>query len=101
MRKKIRALVLLITILLCIVPINTFANENYKTIVINMNRSNLNDFLEISTLKRQLETKGYIALMNIRGDQGTSDNRSYASIGAGGRVNTYSSDFRDFKNITL
>ncbi|MDO7206476.1 hypothetical protein Q5M85_22630 [Paraclostridium bifermentans] len=37
--------------------------------------------------------------MNIRGDQGTGDNRAYASIGAGGRVNTYDSDFSGFKNV--
>ena len=99
MKKKAMALVLMITIIVCIIPINTFANNSYKTIVINMNRSNFNDFLEIPILKKQLEDRGYIALMNIRGDQGTSDNRSYASIGAGGRVNTYISDFKDFKNI--
>ena len=99
MKKKATSLVLVLIMLICIIPINAFANSNHKTIVINMNRSNFVDFLEIPTLKKQLENRGYIALMNVRGDQGTGDNRSYASIGAGGRVNTYSTDFRGFKDV--
>ncbi|MEN2256737.1 hypothetical protein AAIB48_02800 [Paraclostridium benzoelyticum] len=99
MKKKVTSLVLVLIMLICITPINAFANSNHKTIVINMNRSNFVDFLEIPTLKKQLENRGYIALMNVRGDQGTGDNRSYASIGAGGRVNTYSTDFRGFKDV--
>ncbi|GKZ04246.1 hypothetical protein [Paraclostridium bifermentans] len=99
MKKKATSLVLMLIMLICITPINAFANSNHKTIVINMNRSNFVDFLEIPTLKKQLENRGYIALMNVRGDQGTGDNRSYASIGAGGRVNTYSTDFRGFKDV--
>lgn len=99
MKKKISSLVLVFIMLICITPIDAFANNDNKTIVINMNRSNLSDFLEIPTLKNELEKRGYLGLMNVRGDQGTDDKRSYASIGAGGRVNTYSDDFKDFKNI--
>ncbi|WP_250673236.1 hypothetical protein LZ906_005845 [Paraclostridium ghonii] len=99
MKKKISSLVLVLIMLICITPINAFADDNHKTIVINMNRSNFLDFLEIPTLKKELENRGYIALMNVRGDQGTGDNRSYASIGAGGRVNTYNTDFIGFKNV--
>lgn len=99
MKKKISSLVLVLIMLICITPINAFADDNHKTIVINMNRSNFLDFLEIPTLKKELENRGYIALMNVRGDQGTGDNRSYASIGAGGRVNTYNTDFTGFKNV--
>ncbi|MEG2984054.1 MAG: hypothetical protein RR835_05095 [Peptostreptococcaceae bacterium] len=99
MKKKISSLVLVFIMLICITPIDAFANNDNKTIVINMNRSNLSDFLEIPTLKNELKKRGYIGLMNVRGDQGTDDKRSYASIGAGGRVNTYSDDFKDFKNL--
>jgi hypothetical protein len=98
-KKKIASLVLVFVMVLCITPIDAFTNSNHKTIVINMNRSNLADFLEIPTLKKELKNRGYIALMNVRGDQGTDDKRAYASIGAGGRVNTYSDDFKDFKNV--
>ena len=96
MKKKISSLVLVCIMILCMTPINAFANSNHKTIVINMNRSNLSDFLEIPALKNELKNRGYIALMNVRGDQGTDDKRSYATIGAGGRVNTYSDDFKGF-----
>ena len=99
MKKKISSLVLVFIMILCMTPINAFANSNHKTIVINMNRSNLSDFLEIPALKNELKNRGYIALMNVRGDQGTDDKRSYATIGAGGRVNTYSDDFKGFKDV--
>ena len=99
MKKKIASLVLVFIMVLCITPINAFADNNHKTIVINMNRSNFVDFLEIPALKSELEKRGYIGLMNVRGDQGTDDKRSYATIGAGGRVNTYSDDFKDFKDV--
>lgn len=100
MNKKIASLVLVFIILICSIPTNSFADSNHKTIVINMNRSNLSDFIEIPSIKKELENRGYISLMNIRGDQGTDDKRSYASIGAGGRVNTYNRDFIGFRNGT-
>ncbi len=99
MKKKVISLVLVFFMIICITPVQAFANINHKTIVINMNRSNFSDFLEIPTLKKELEKRGYVALMNVRGDQGTDDKRSYATIGAGGRVNTYSDDFTGFKDI--
>lgn len=99
MKKKIASLVLVFIMMICSIPVQAFADSNHKTIVINMNRSNFSDFLEIPTLKKELEKRGYIALMNVRGDQGTDDKRSYATIGAGGRVNTYSDDFTGFKDV--
>ncbi len=99
MNCKIKKLFSMIIMLACIIPTNIFADSKHKTIVINLNRSNFSDFLEISTIKKELENRGYIGLMNIRGDQGTDDNRAYASIGAGGRVNTYNTDFSGFKNM--
>ncbi|WP_250673235.1 hypothetical protein LZ906_005850 [Paraclostridium ghonii] len=98
MKYIIKNLFLIIIILVCIIPTNTFAYSKHKTVVINMNRSNFSDFLEIPILKKELKNRGYIGLMNVRGDQGTEDNRAYASIGAGGRVNTYSTDFTGFKS---
>lgn len=98
MNKRISSLVLIFIMLICLIPINSFAQDNHKTIVINMNRSNFSDFMEIPTIKNELDKRGYMALMNVRGDQGTDDKRGYASIGAGGRVNTFSSDFDEFRN---
>ncbi|GAA0711971.1 membrane protein [Paraclostridium ghonii] len=99
MKYIIKNLFLIIIILVCIIPTNAFAYSKHKTVVINMNRSDFSDFLEIPTLKKELENRGYIALMNVRGDQGSGDNRAYASIGAGGRVNTYSTDFTGFQSM--
>ncbi|MGL4796536.1 MAG: hypothetical protein ACRC1Y_00715, partial [Paraclostridium sp.] len=98
MNKKIASLVLVFIMLICLIPETSFANGKHKTIVINMNRSNFADFIEIPTIKHELENRGYTALMNVRGDQGTDDQRSYATIGAGGRVNTFNSDFKGFRN---
>lgn len=100
MNKKIASVVLVFIILICSIPINSFADNDHKTIVINMNRSNFSDFIEIPTIKNELANRGYVALMNVRGDQGTDDQRSYASIGAGGRVNTFNNDFKGFRNGT-
>ena len=54
-----------------------------------MNRTNLVSMLQIPTLENEVQNRGYVGLMNIRGDKGTDDRRSYASMGAGGRANVY------------
>lgn len=46
---------------------------------------------DIPVLKNELDSRGYIGLMNIRGDGGSDDKRSYASIGAGAKTNISSS----------
>ena len=38
--------------------------------------------------------------MNIRGDKGTDDKRSLASMGAGGRANLASDSYINFKEAT-
>jgi hypothetical protein len=97
-KKKIASMFLIFIMLICLIPTNSFASSKHKTIVINMNRSNFSDLTEIPTIKSELKNRGYVALMNVRGDQGTDDKRSYATIGAGGRVNTFNSDFKWFRN---
>ena len=52
-----------------------------------MNRTNLVSMPQILTLENEVQNRGYVGLMNIRGDKGTNDRRSYASMGAGGRAN--------------
>ncbi|WP_018589668.1 hypothetical protein [Terrisporobacter glycolicus] len=100
MRKKIISLLL---ILICIgfIPKYSFAaTEEGKVIYISMNRSNINDLQGIPVLKEKLSKSGYIGLMNTRGDQGNDDERSYASIGAGGRANVISNGPISFENLT-
>ncbi len=44
-----------------------FAEEKGKVIFIDMNRTNLGSMMNIPILKNEIEKRGYVALMNIRG----------------------------------
>lgn len=99
MRKKIVSLLAAIMILIVSMTENSFANEKGKVIFINMNRTNLNSMLKIPFLEEELKTRGYIGLMNVRGDKGTDDRRSYASMGAGGRANVSTENNINFQEI--
>ena len=61
-------------------------NESGKVILIMLNRTGMEDILEIKSIKEELDSRGYVSLMNIKGSKGTSDIRSYASIGWGTRA---------------
>ena len=61
-----------------------------------MDRTSLENMLEIPILKEELGKRGYIGLMNIRGDKGTDDKRSYASIGAGRKANVAADEYINF-----
>lgn len=68
-----------------------------KVIVIDINRTSLENFENIKFLRQKMENEGYIGLMNIRGDKGYDDSRNYATIGSTGRVdinNDVPVDFR-------
>jgi hypothetical protein len=76
-------------------------SKSNKVIFININRKNLQNLLDIDAIKDKLETTGYVAHMNIRGDKGTNDRRSYASMGSGSRVNvTKDEDEIIFSSLT-
>lgn len=87
MKRKILSILASIMIVLVSFTQYSFADSNGKVIFIDMNRTDLNNMLNMSSLEKELETRGYIGLMNIRGDKGTDDRRSFASMGAGGRAN--------------
>src|SRR5699024_11073073 len=91
MQKKSIVLMLVMAILVCFSATQSFAENKAKTIVINMNRTNLKYMDDIPVLKNELDSRGHIGLMNIRGDGGSDDKRSYASIGAGAKTNISSS----------
>lgn len=99
MKKKIVSLLTTIMIFISATLNICFADEKGKSIVINLNNTSLEDFLKIDSLSKKLEKEGYIGLMNIRGDKGTDDKRSYASIGAGGKVVLPSSNFINFEEV--
>ncbi|WP_122638229.1 hypothetical protein [Romboutsia sp. Marseille-P6047] len=102
MKKKIASLLMAIMILVSFMPINSYANGSNnkvqgKVIFINMNRTSLASMLQISSLKEELDNRGYIGLMNIRGDKGTDDRRSLATMGAGRRANVSTESFINFR----
>ena len=101
MRKKLISFLLLMMICIGLVPNYSFAaNEKEgKIIYISINRTNLDNLQEIPVLNKTLKSSGYVGLMNIKGDQGNDDERSYASIGAGCRANIESSDAISFVNL--
>lgn len=101
MRKKLISFLLLMMICIGLVPNYSFAanKKEGKIIYISINRTNLDNLQEIPVLNKKLKSSGYVGLMNIRGDQGNDDERSYASIGAGCRANIESSDAISFVNL--
>ena len=101
MRKKLISFLLLMMICIGLVPNYSFAanKKEGKIIYISINRTNLDNLQEIPVLNKKLKSSGYVGLMNIKGDQGNDDERSYASIGAGCRANVESSDAISFVNL--
>lgn len=99
MKKKIVSLLTTLIVLISSISTVSFANEKGKVILINMNRTSLEDMLSIDVLNKKLNKEGYIGLMNIRGDRGTDDRRSYAAIGAGGKVTMPSQSLINFEEV--
>lgn len=99
MKKKIVSLLTTLIVLISSISTVSFASEKGKVILINMNRTSLGDMLSIDALNKKLNKEGYIGLMNIRGDRGTDDRRSYAAIGAGGKVTMPSQSLINFEEV--
>lgn len=100
MKKKFVSILFVVMVLIVSIPRYSFAAESGKVIFINMNRTTIQSMQDISSLKAELEKRGYMGLMNIRGDKGTDDKRSLASMGAGGRANLASDSYINFKEAT-
>lgn len=73
------------------------AKNGGKVIVIDINRTSLENFENIKFLRNKMEKEGYVGLMNIRGDKGYDDRRNYATFGATGRADINSDIPIDFK----
>lgn len=99
MKKKIVSLLTILMILISSVPSICFADDKGKAIVIDLNRTGLEDMLSIDSLSKKMEKEGYIGLMNIRGDRGTDDRRSYAAVGAGGKVTLPNQSLINFEEV--
>ncbi|MFI3209582.1 MAG: hypothetical protein R3Y64_00790 [Peptostreptococcaceae bacterium] len=100
MNKKLISLIL--SIMICIISTSgySFADEKGKVIFLSMNRTNFNDLIQIDSLKAELYKRGYVGLMNTRGDQGNDDRRSYATMGSGRRSSVSSQANIDFVEST-
>lgn len=98
MKKKIVSLLLTLIVLLVSNPKYSFADENGKVIFIDMDRTNLESIIKVPSISNELNSRGYIGLMNIRGDKSTDDKSSYASMGAGGKANVASESYINFRN---
>lgn len=99
MKEKIVTLLAVLMITISAIPSVSFANDKGKVILINLNRTSLEDMLSINNLKDKVDKEGYVGLMNIRGDKGTNDRKSYASIGAGGKATLPSSEYINFEEV--
>lgn len=99
MKKKIVSILASILLVFVSVTQYSFAEEKGKVIFIDMNRTNLVNMMKIPSLENELSTRGYVGLMNVRGDKGTDDRRSFASMGAGGRANVSSEMDINFEEI--
>lgn len=78
---------------------NNTAKNKGKVILIDLNRTNYDNFKNIKFLANRLENSGYLGMMNIRGDKGYDDRRNYASMGATGRVNILPETPVDFSQL--
>lgn len=87
MKNKTKTLVIMLITIICLSSVSVYGAEKNKTIVINMNRTSLEQMENIPTLKNELDKRGYVGLMNTRGDGGNDDKRAYATIGSGRRAN--------------
>ncbi|MDY2735269.1 hypothetical protein [Intestinibacter sp.] len=103
---KKRLISFLLSLIVCLsfsmssIYADTAENSNGKVIYISLNRTSLENLLEIPTIKQKTENSGYVALMTTKGDGGSNtDQKSFASIGAGVRANVLDEDYNKFENL--
>ena len=104
MKKKLISILLSLIVCLsfCISSVyaDTAENSNGKVIYISLNRTSLENLLEIPIIKKKTENSGYVALMTTKGDGGSNtDQKSFASIGAGVRANVLDEDYNKFESL--
>ena len=98
LKKGFLTLLVLVLFLLGI-KADALAAQKGKIILISLNRSDLSDYLDIDSLYKEMNKRGFIGLMNIRADQGISDIKSYGSLGSGNRalINPSDIDFQELR----
>ena len=101
MKKKLISLLLSLMVILSFSMSSVYADTNQqgKIIYISLNRTSLEHLLEIPIIQKKTSDSGYVALMTTRGDGSNSDQKSFASIGAGVRANVLDQDYTIFESL--
>lgn len=101
MKKKLISLLLSLIVIFSFSISSIYAetNSNGKVIYVSLNRTSLENLLEIPIIKQKTSNSGYVALMTTKGDGSNSDQKSFASIGSGVRANVLDEDYVKFESL--
>ena len=101
MKKKLISLLLSLIVILSFSISSIYADTNNKgkVIYLSLNRTSLENLLEIPIIKEETSNSGYVALMTTKGDGSNTDQKSFASIGSGVRANVLDEDYVKFETL--
>ena len=101
MKKKLISLLLSLIVILSFSISSIYADTNNKgkVIYLSLNRTSLENLLEIPIIKEKTSNSGYVALMTTKGDGTNTDQKSFASIGSGVRANVLDEDYVKFETL--
>lgn len=101
MKKKLISLLLSLIVILSFSISSIYADTNNKgkVIYLSLNRTSLENLLEIPIIKEKTLNSGYVALMTTKGDGSNTDQKSFASIGSGVRANVLDEDYVKFETL--
>ncbi len=101
MKKKLISLLLSLIVILSFSISSIYADTNNqgKVIYLSLNRTSLENLLEIPIIKEKTSNSGYVALMTTKGDGSNTDQKSFASIGSGVRANVLDEDYVEFETL--
>lgn len=101
MKKKLISLLLSLIVILSFSISSIYADTNNKgkVIYLSLNRTSLENLLEIPMIKEKTSNSGYVALMTTKGDGSNTDQKSFASIGSGVRANVLDEDYVKFETL--
>ena len=101
MKKKLISLLLSLIVIFSFSISSIYADTNNKgkVIYLSLNRTSLENLLEIPIIKEKTSNSGYVALMTTKGDGSSTDQKSFASIGSGVRANVLDEDYVKFETL--
>ena len=101
MKKKLISLLLSLIVIFSFSISSIYADTDNtgKVIYLSLNRTSLENLLEIPIIKEKTSNSGYVALMTTKGDGSNTDQKSFASIGSGVRANVLDEDYVKFETL--